>query len=176
MKRASPFGEEGGLMALLARDIMEREVKTVDADMTLATLEDTLLRSRISGAPVVDRGEVVGVVTRSDVVRTVSLDRSLSGVVSDFYRQIAEASGELAAAEWKRAQGADEHLARQHVRDAMTPEIIAVAPETPIQDVARIMVNRHVHRLLVLSGKQLIGLISASDIMMLVADGRLRQA
>ncbi len=163
-------------MAIVARDIMQREVRTVDADMSLADLEETLLRNRISGVPVVEQGTLVGIVSRSDIVRTLSLDRSLAGVVSDFYRQIADVSGGPAADEWKRAQGVEQHLAQQRVRDAMTHELIAVAPGASIQDVARLMVERHIHRLLVTEGKRLLGLISSSDLMQLIAQGRLREA
>lgn len=163
-------------MAILARDIMERNVRTVDPDMSLAVLEDALLRNRISGAPVVEHGELVGIVSRSDVVRTLSLDRSLAGVVSDFYRQIVDISGEPAANEWKRTQGMDAHLAQRTVRDAMTADLITVAPDASIQDVARLLLDRHIHRLLVTAGKQLLGLISSSDLVQLIADGRIREA
>jgi CBS domain-containing protein len=163
-------------MAILARDIMERDVQTVDPDMSLATLEDTLLSHRISGAPVLEHGDLVGIVSRSDIVRTLSLDRSLTGVVSDFYRQIVDVSGEPAANEWKRTQGVEQHLAQRRVRDAMTPELITVAPDVKIAEVARLMVERHIHRLLVTSGKQLLGLISSTDLVQLIVDGRLREA
>lgn len=163
-------------MVILARDIMERDVRTVDPGMSLATLEDTLLTHRISGAPVLDHGELVGIVSRSDIVRTLSLDRSLTGVVSDFYRQIVDVSGEPAAAEWKRRQGVEQHLAERHVRDAMTPELITIAPDATVHEVAGLMVDRHIHRLLVTTGKQLQGLISSTDLVQLIADGRLREA
>jgi CBS domain-containing protein len=162
-------------MTILARDIMQRDVHTVDANLSLAALEDALLRDRISGAPVLDHGELVGIVSRSDIVRTLSLDRSLAGVVSDFYRQILDVSGEPAASEWKRAQGVEQHLAERQVRDAMTPELITIAADATIQEVARLMLDRHVHRLLVTTGKRLLGLISTSDLVRLIADGRLRE-
>jgi CBS domain-containing protein len=162
-------------MAILARDIMERQVRSVDADRSLAELEELLLRHRISGAPVLDRGVLVGIVSRSDIVRTLSLDRSLTGVVSDFYRQIAEVSGERAADAWKSAQGVDRHLAERRVRDAMTPELIAVRPDASLQQVAQLMIDRHIHRLLVTEDTQLLGLISTTDLIQLIAGGRLRE-
>jgi CBS domain-containing protein len=163
-------------MAILARDIMERDVRTVDPDMSLAALEDTLLQHRIGGAPVVEHGELIGIVSRSDIVRTLSLDRSLTGLVSDFYRQIVDFSGEPAANAWKRAQGVEEHLAKRQVRDAMTPELITVPPDATLAQVARLMVERHIHRLLVTTGKQLLGLISSTDLVQLIVDGRVREA
>jgi len=163
-------------MALCARDLMQTEVKTVDASMSLAMLEEVLLRNRVGGAPVVDGGHVVGIVSRSDIVRMATLDRSLAGVVSDFYQQITDFSGEPAAQQWKREQHVEEHLADRQVRDAMTPELITVSPATPIHEVARLLVERHIHRVLVTESKRLVGLISSSDLVRAIADGRLSEA
>lgn len=162
-------------MTIRASDIMESNVRTVDAGMSLAVLEDVFLQQRIGGAPVVERGELVGIVSRSDIVRTLSLDRALTGVVSDFYRQIADESGEGAASQWRDAQGVEEHLAQRRVRDAMTPEIIAVSPDTPVREVARVMLERHIHRVLVTAGKQLVGLISTINLVRLIVDGHLHE-
>ena len=162
-------------MVIHARDIMQSDVKTVEAGMSLAALEDTLLRNRIGGAPVLEGGVLVGIVSRSDIVRTLSLDRALSGVVSDFYRSIADESGEPMADQWKQAQGVDKHLEQRTVRDAMTPELITVAADAPVQAVAQLMRERHIHRVLVTAGKQLLGLISSTDLIQLIADGRVRE-
>ena len=80
------------------------------------------------------------------------------------------------ADEWKRAQGVAQHLAQRRVRDAMTHELIAVPPTASLQEIARLMVARHIHRLLVTEGPKLLGLISSSDLMQMIAQGRLREA
>ena len=160
-------------MAIVAADIMERDVRTIDADVSLAVVEETLIRERISGAPVVHQGQLVGIISRSDVVRSLNLERSLAGLVSDFYRQIAGVSGEPAAARWKRQQAVEQHLADRRARDAMTPELITVSADAPVREVARLMVERHIHRLLVTQDRTLLGLISSSDLVRLIADGRL---
>ncbi len=163
-------------MAIRARDIMETEVHAVDAGLSLAALEDTLLRHRISGAPVLDHGALVGIVSRSDIVRSLSLERALTGVVSDFYRQILDESGAAAAAEWKATQALPDHLAQRQVRDIMTPELITLDPDAPVRDVARVMLERHIHRVLITAGRRLVGLVSCTDLVRLLAEGRLREA
>ena len=55
---------------LTAGDIMSRSLITVPLDMTLGGLALILHENGITGAPVVDReGELVGVVSQSDLVR-----------------------------------------------------------------------------------------------------------
>jgi len=163
-------------MTIQARDIMEPEVHTVDADLSLALLEDFLLRHRISGTPVVEHGRLVGVVSRSDIVRTQSLDRALAGIVSEFYRSIAEESGENVASQWAQSQDVSAHLARRKIRDAMTPELIAVRPDASIQEIACVMRDRHIHRVLVTDGDALLGIVTSSTLVQLIADGRVRTA
>lgn len=54
---------------MVARHIMTREVVTVSPAATVKELARTLIRERISGAPVVDgKGRVVGVVSEADIV------------------------------------------------------------------------------------------------------------
>jgi len=54
---------------MIARDIMTRDVITVNPTMTIKNLAMTLIKNQISGAPVADKmGKIVGVVSESDIV------------------------------------------------------------------------------------------------------------
>jgi len=54
---------------MIARDIMTRDVITVDPTMTIKNLAMTLIKNQISGAPVANKaGKIVGVVSESDIV------------------------------------------------------------------------------------------------------------
>jgi CBS domain-containing protein len=64
----------------------------------------------------------------------------------------------------------DEHT----VSEAMTPAPIhALTPETPVTVAAEYMRDHRIHRVLVMVGQTLMGLVSSSDIMAAVADGKL---
>ena len=57
-------------MALSVKDLMQKDVITVREGMTVAQTWEVLESSGISGAPVVnERGEVTGVISRTDLVR-----------------------------------------------------------------------------------------------------------
>ena len=54
---------------MIAKDIMTRDVITVNPTMTVKSLAMTLIKNQISGAPVADKaGKIVGVVSESDIV------------------------------------------------------------------------------------------------------------
>ena len=69
-----------------ARDLMQSPVRTVRPEMSLADLERTFLEAGYSGFPVVDGGKLVGVVTRSDVVRRLSVEQNVGEMISDRHR------------------------------------------------------------------------------------------
>jgi CBS domain-containing protein len=156
---------------LSAGDIMERDVLAVSPEMTLAALEDFLISNRISGAPVIEDGALVGIVSRSDVVRSLSLERSLSGLIADGLASPEEGEPPVRLPEYLRAQ-----LAARTVRDAMVADPVTVSAGTPIAEVARLLGTRHIHRLLVVEGKAVRGVISTLDLVRLIAEGRLGQA
>ena len=54
---------------MIARDVMTREVVTINPAATIRELSKVLVRNRISGVPVVDgKGKILGVVSEADVV------------------------------------------------------------------------------------------------------------
>ena len=156
-----------GAMALRAKDVMQAKVLTVSPTMTLAALEDFLVSKRISGAPVVERGKLVGIVSRSDIVRLLSLERSLAGVIAEGLGG-AEPGPRLPESVTKQLEG-------RTVRDAMVSDPVTVSPDTPIEEVARLLSQRHIHRVPVTAGGTIRGVISTLDLVRLIATGRLRE-
>jgi CBS domain-containing protein len=59
------------------------------------------------------------------------------------------------------------------VGQVMVSAPYGVSPDTPVEEVARVMATQHLHRVLVLEGETLRGVISALDIVRLVAEGGL---
>ncbi len=146
-------------MAILARDVMRTDVISVQPSTPVPQLEDTLVGRRISGAPVIQDGHLLGIVSRSDIVRYFSIHRSLSTML-----------GKQAESTSAREHKADPQLT---VKDIMAETVVVVGPDEPIDDVARLMYERHVHRVLVTEGDSVLGIISALDLAQLIAEKKL---
>ena len=56
------------------------------------------------------------------------------------------------------------------VRDIMTPSVFAVESETPVREVARSMMESHLHRMLVVQDGSVVGIVSTSDMLQMVAE------
>jgi CBS domain-containing protein len=152
-----------------AKDIMQTDVVTVAPTLSVVALEQLLAREEISGAPVVQGGVILGVVTRADVARAFGAAESGAEATLDYYRHVARAAPDPSAG----ARMAGERVATMTVRDVMTTQIIAVSPEHPVREIAEALDAGGMHRLLVTDGGRLVGLVTTSDLVRAIADGRL---
>jgi CBS domain-containing protein len=153
---------------------MQGDVRTVAPDTTIVDLERLLLQERVGGLPVLDRdGQLLGIVSRSDVVRQLSIEQSLGEAMSDAYRdQTNENWTDSSREEIGTTIG--QRMQRLRVCDMMIRDVVTVAPDDSLQDAARCLVERHFHRLPVVEGDRLVGIVSSLDLARLIADGGLR--
>lgn len=157
-------------MTLCACDVMTRELLTVSPQAPLAELERLLAMERVSGAPVVEQGRVVGVVSRADVVRVLSLEQQESRLLVSFYLSPWDEDVSPVEMLGRASQMLAERLRTLKVADAMSGQVLAVEPDLPLREVARRMADEKVHRLLVIEDGALRGLISSLDVARAVAE------
>ena len=150
----------------LVKDVMSPDIMTVADDMTTDELVRYLSEREISGAPVVDiRGHLVGLVSMTDIGRHLAEP-------SDF-AELRPTSGERDPGEAESLDDPrylDERPAT--VRDVMTPAIHQVPATASVAEAARIMVERHIHRLIVTDGKEPVGIITSIDLLRVIAAER----
>ncbi len=141
---------------------MTRNVITVSDDASLSELVDVLTDNMITGAPVVDEnGKLVGVVSATDVAR-ISTRRSASirrDAPPDFYLHGWE------AIEDDVHSFSVEEESEQVVRDIMTPVIFSVPENATFAEMADTMVGGRVHRLIVTTDGQVVGIVTTLDLL-----------
>lgn len=143
---------------ICARDIMQRDLITVHAGDTVAEVERVLVDARISGAPVLDdEGQLLGIVSMHDIMRHHADCCDLPTTVDSHVFDDVVQETETVAFE----RDGEETCAG----DLMTTDVIGVRPDAPLPEVAAIMVRAGVHRVVVTSGRRLLGLISTMDLM-----------
>jgi predicted transcriptional regulator len=148
------------------KDLMNPDIMTVVDEMTTDELARYLIEREISGAPVVDsQGQLIGVVSMTDIGRTVAEPPDVASPRdSDFYRDDAT---ELSLEDLGQRYVEERAVT---VRDVMTPVIHKVSVTASVAEVARIMVEQHVHRLVVTNGRDPVGIITSMDLLKMVAD------
>ena len=141
-----------------ARDIMTREVFSVKPETPITEVARLLLDNHINGVPVVnDEGELIGIICQSDLIAqqkklpvpsVFNLLDSLIPITSPgkYEKEIRKISAVNAS-------------------QAMTAEPSSVGPETGIEEIASLMVNKGFHTVPVVEGGKLIGIIGKEDIL-----------
>lgn len=159
---------------VFARDIMHSELIAAHPDQTLVELRHLLIEEHISGAPVVSDGRLVGIISRSDLVRVRELGEALDGAVSE-----AESWQDDQADGFKHSRPEDfsgfrKRVEQLRVRDAMRAQVVTCPPDKPVDELAADMVRHHVHRIIVVENDRPVGIVSSLDIVALVANGKAR--
>jgi CBS domain-containing protein len=161
-------------MDMIATEVMRRCVQTVSPSMSLPELERAFIRAGVWGFPVVDGDRVVGVVSRSDIVRQLESEHQTAKRTSDFYRDANGFHEVPLATDDQIADRVGERMEKLTVADVMHRQLFVVDPEQSLRAVAETMVDNAIHRALVTRQGRLLGVISTSDFVRLYAQGRMK--
>ncbi len=131
------------------RDVMTAKVKTIHYTAGVRDLSQLLDELGVSGVPVVDAdGRFVGVVSRTDIGSGVSDPPVPSEMDSGFGEEDHELAG----------------LESAKVADLMTEHVVTVEPDASVVDLITTMEEADIHRVFVLDGDDLVGVVSAMDL------------
>jgi CBS domain-containing membrane protein len=135
---------------LQVRDVMSREVHTVKRNDELGIADALMKQERVRHLPVLDGdGEVCAVVSQRDLFR-----------------------GALLRALGFGSRAEELMLKQVAVKEAMSSEIQTTAPGTPVADAARLMIERKIGCLPVIENGKLVGIVTETDFVRLVSEGR----
>jgi CBS domain-containing protein len=138
---------------LRLKDIMTINIATATPDMPLREVVTILADNHIGGTPVLEGSKVVGVVSAADVLAYLSdIDEE---VPSDTLRP-------------RRTS-----LEDATVSEIMTREPKALSRETSVEQAAEFMLKNQIHRVLVMDGQKLMGMVTMSDVAKAVAEHRI---
>lgn len=138
---------------LRARDFMQTDVLTVSPETSIIDIHKLFVEEEIHGAPVVDGAGVVrGVVSTLALLRAVNDE--LEETTPSFFTEWSLVPDELPL-----------RLREVRASDVMTREIVAVRLDASILEVARVMREQHVHRVLVIENHELFGVLTTYDLL-----------
>jgi CBS domain-containing protein len=142
--------EACGLLDFLrmkVRDVMTVDVQTVDRNDELRLAEDVMTMKRIRHLPVLDNGRLVGILSQRDL----------------FHAALSTAMGF-----GEKAQ--KEFLGAVPVKEAMNDELVTIGPDEDVRKAAREMLDRQIGCLPVVEDGKLLGLVTESDLLRIVAE------
>jgi CBS domain-containing protein len=141
---------------------MQTGVLSVAPETPLIKVAQLFLEEAIHGAPVVDDMErLLGVVSIVDLLRGVEEEHDSSSSSGTYFRELLEFSGP----DWSSMPGDfQDRLAQVTVADVMQPSVVTVTEDTPIPEVAKALRANRIHRVIVVRGERMVGIVSALDL------------
>ena len=140
-----------------ASEIMTQPIIAVEPETPVHDVARLLLDHGITGVPVVTaEGRLVGIINEADLIVRAA------NVQFPSYLQILDTF-----LIWGDRRRYDEEIRRvlgSTAGQIMTPDVIAVRPDTDVGEVARLMFEKKINPVPVLDGGRVIGIISRSDI------------
>ena len=142
---------------LSVRDIMTTEVITVRPETEIVEATRLLLEKHINGLPVVDdNGKLVGILCQSDlIVQQKKLP------LPSFFTFL---DGFIPLTSMKQLEKEIQKAVATTVSQAMTPDPVTVRPDTGLNSVAALMVDKNFHTLPVVEGGKLVGIVGKEDV------------
>lgn len=141
-----------------AKDIMTIDPVTISPETEITQAATLLLEKRINGVPVVDdAGKLVGILCQSDLI----VQQKKMPIPSLF----TFLDGLISLTSMKQMEKEARKITAITVADAMTKNPVTIKPDTAIETMAELMVDKKFHTLPVLDAGKLVGIVGKEDIL-----------
>jgi len=131
---------------------MTTRVVSVEADSPVVEAVQRMAEAGVSGVPVLQNGELAGVLSIKDVLVKLGLPKQASTVVL---------VAELAAGRFCR----ETSLEGLRVKDIMSAPALSLGREASIAEAAELMGRKGINRLPILEGAKLVGVVTREDVL-----------
>lgn len=138
---------------LTARDVMGTDIVTVRDDASVWDVAKLFSERGIHGAPVVDdKGQLVGVVSQTDIVRHLQVIAHSTDKSQNFYFDMDNGMQTLTGKPVT-------------ARELMNPHVISAPEDAPVHELCRTLLRHHIHRIIITRDREIRGIVTTSDIL-----------
>jgi CBS domain-containing protein len=149
---------------LKAKDIMTVKIVTVSPETKIDQAAKLLLENHFNGLPVVDQGgSLKGIICQDDLI----VQQKRFPLPSIF----TILDGVIPLSSPKHLEKEIQKMAATTVGQAMTTEPVTVDPETTIEEIVTLMVQKNIHTLPVVQKGKLVGIVGKEDILRTLIPG-----
>jgi CBS domain-containing protein len=127
------------------KDIMTKTVISAYEDESIKEVVLRLRKNNIVGLPVLKKdGSLVGDFSETDIIK--------------LFPDIFAEAEDIPLVDIRE-------LVAQPIKDVMNTETIVLFPDDSIKDASKLMLEKFVHRIIIIDGNKIIGLISIGDVL-----------
>jgi CBS domain-containing protein len=123
-------------------EIMATGIEVVDRNDTLLAVEERMATKQLRHLPVLEQGDIVGMVTQRDLFKAAMSSAMGYG---------------------EKAQQA--YLRSVHVKEIMTYPVVTISPDTAVAAAAEMIITKGIGCLPVVDGTTLVGMVTKTDLL-----------
>ena len=139
-------------------EIMTTEVITVGPETRVTEAAQILLKNHINGLPVVDENrKLVGIICQSDLI-SQQKQLPLPTVFTLF-------EGFIPLQSTKQLEKEAQKISATAVKHAMTAKPTSISPDSDLEELAELMVNKNFHTIPVVQDGKLVGIVGKEDVL-----------
>lgn len=148
---------------LTAKDIMTTDVVSVEPSSDTAEAVRLMLDNHYNGLPVIDsEGRLEGIICQSDLVAKQKQVR-----LPSFFTIL---DSMIPLSDPTSLERELQKMASSTVDGVMTRKVVTVTPDTPLDQVANLMVDKKLHTIPVVDAGKLVGIIGKEDVLRTLMD------
>jgi CBS domain-containing protein len=148
---------------MLVKDAMTKNPVVCTAETPLRDAVGLFRKHHIGGLPVMEDGEVVGMLTESDLISLLESER----ISDDLWLPSPFEIIEIPIREyvnWEKTKHALRNIGDMPAKKVMTHHVITATEDMEVEAAASLMLREGITRLPVMKGKKLTGILTRADI------------
>ncbi|RJQ33378.1 MAG: CBS domain-containing protein [Actinobacteria bacterium] len=148
-----------------AHEIMTKDVATLNPETSVKDAAKLFAKKGIGGAPVIDEnGNLVGIVSESDLI--------MRDVKAHFPHYIALLDSVIFLGGLHQYEEQVKKAVGATVGQVMTTEVVTVTEDASIEEVAQLMMEKHISRLPVVKDNKIRGIITKRNIVATIGSAK----
>jgi len=148
------------------RDIMCCDVLFVRPNNSVFDVAKVFSKNNISGAPVIERGRVVGVISISDIVKFMGIRLADGAAVIHEPQSLSLILLNLVkmGKDFMDFRKDLERISKTEIKHMMSKDVAAIDPNAELFEAANMMESKDVNRLPVIEDGKLVGIVARADL------------
>ncbi|HII78841.1 MAG TPA: CBS domain-containing protein [Methanosarcina sp.] len=144
------------------KDVMNPDVVFCKPGDTVREAARLLKESNISGAPVLDDGQLVGIVSEADLLELLVIPEKGDLWLPSPFEVIEVPLRELFS--WEETKKMLSDVGSTKVEEMMTKNVHTIDSEASVEEASELMVRRRINRLPVMENDHVVGIVTRGDI------------
>jgi len=144
------------------KDIMNSDVVFCKPEDSVRDTAKILKENNISGAPVLEDGKLVGIVSEADLLKLLVLPEHGGLWLPSPFEVIEVPIRELLS--WEETKKMLSDVGTKQIGEMMRKDVYTISPEASVEEASELMIRHRINRLPVVEEGRVVGIVTRGDI------------